>query len=393
MNMRRLALVIVVFALLPPRFATAAADAPGLQEQIDKAPAGGELVVPKGVWNEPLKISKAVTLRGADRDACVIDVVSDEPAIRLAHGKGEAVLENLTVRWKLATSERSAEVQAAIAAKDGAVRLRNVRVTAPDSYARCPSAFTAQGFCNAKIEKCEFEGYEFTLQFGGGATGSVSDSIVSKSGHCGITGGPDTTVNVARTIITGSRFHGLRSTGGELNVEHNLVIANKNRGIYLGNKSARGTIRENVIQDNGSGISAFDRSEVKIQNNLISGCDFAAIDMRDGCELAVERNLLVSNGRGMVLFPESGTNRNTIGRNASAANKTETEGFKPPPELVKVEGKLEAGAFAMETAREFGLSDAEQIKPLWKRWTELRAKPTTQQAAAAAAAATPEAEK
>jgi parallel beta-helix repeat protein len=381
MRVRQSVLAIVLFALLSPRLA-AGADAPGLQELIDKAPASGEVAVPKGVWTEPLKINKPIILRGADRDACVVEVTSDEPAILLAHGKGDAVLENLTVRWMLATSTRSPDVQAAIVAKDGAVRLRNVRVIAPGSYARCPSAFTAQGFCDAKIEKCEFEGYEFTLQFGGGATASVSDSVVSKSGHCGITAGPDTTVNVARTIVTGSRFHGLRCTGGELNAQHNLVIANKNRGIYLGNKSARGTIRENVIQDNGSGISAFDRSEVKIQNNFISGSDFAAIDMRDGCELAVERNLLVSNGRGMVLFPESGTNRNTIGRNASAANKTETEGFKPPPELVKVEGKVAEGTFAMETARDFGLKDAEPIKPLWKRWTELRASPTTQQAAA-----------
>jgi parallel beta-helix repeat protein len=384
MRVRQSLLAIVLFALLSPCLAVGANAPPSLQELIDKAAAGGEVSVPQGVWTEPIKISKPITLRGTDRDACVIDVTSDEPAIRLAHGgKGEAAIENLTIRWRLATSERGADVQAAIAAKDGAVRLRNVRVVAPDSYARCPSAFTAQGFCDAKIEKCEFEGHEFTLQFGGGAKASVSDCVVSKSGHCGITAGPDSTVSVARTIVTGSRFHGLRCTGGELNVEHNLVIANKNRGIYLGNKSARGTIRENVIQDNGSGISAFDRSEVKIQNNFIAGCDFAAIDMRDGCELAIERNLLVSNGRGMVLFPESGTNRNTIGRNASASNKTETEGFRPPPELVKVQGKIAEGTFAMETARDFGLSDDAAIKPLWKRWTELRAKPATQQAAAA----------
>jgi hypothetical protein len=34
----------------------------------------------------------------------------------------------------------------------------------------------------------------------------------------------------------------------------NLIINNANRGVYLGNKSARGTIANNVIIDNGTGI-------------------------------------------------------------------------------------------------------------------------------------------
>jgi hypothetical protein len=384
MRMRQLLLSgVVVFTLLSQQLA-AGADAKSLQELIDKAPAGGAVTVPKGVWSEPLNISRPVTLRGESRDECVLDVVADEPAVRLAHEKGEAVLENLTVRWKRATSTRPADVQAAITAKDGALRLRNVRVVAPDNYARCPSALTAYGFCDVKIDACEFEGFEFTLQFGNGATAHISDCVVTKPGHCGITAGPESTVHVARTIVTGSRYHGLRCTGGELNVENNLIIANKNRGIYLGNKSARGTIRENVIRDNGSGISAFAETEVKIHNNLIAGSEFAAVDMRDTCRLAVERNLLVSNARAMVLFPESGKNRNSIGNNASAANKTETEGFDAPPELAKVEGQLAEGEFTLEKAGGFGLSDPAPIKPLWQRWTALRDSATTQPAAAAA---------
>lgn len=318
-------LTIVLFTLLSQGLAFGEEDGKGLQELIDKAPAGGEVAVPNRVWNEPLRIDKPLTLRGEDRDGCVIDVVSDEPAIRLAHEKGEVVLENLTVRWKLATSNRSPDVQAAVVTKDGAVRLRNMRVVAPDSFARCPSGFTAYGFGDVKIERCEFEGFEFTLQFGGGAKGSIENSLVLKPGHCGITAGPESTVDVARTIVTGSRYHGLRCTGGELNAENNLVIANKNRGFYLGNKSALGAIRDNVIQDNGTGISAFAETEVKIHNNFIAGSEFAAIDMRDGGRLEVEgnpaRGWCCSRNRGQTATRSGATPRPGTRRKPKASRR------------------------------------------------------------------------
>ena len=210
--------------------------------------------------------------------------------------------------------------------------------------------------------------------------------------HCGITAGPESTVDVVRTIVTGSRYHAVRCTGGELNVRDSILVANKNRGVYLGNKSAAGTIANNVIRDNGTGISGFAESDVKIHNNLIAGNEFAGVDMRDTCRLDVARNLLAGNGRAVVLFPESGTNRNTIGPNASAANQTEAEGFKAPPAtLKKVEGELAAEALAIEQAKGFGLSDAAKIKPVWERWTKLRGEGGGEGGAAPAAERTPEA--
>lgn len=365
-------LAVILTTLFAPHAVTAA-EVTSLQALIDQAESGGEVTVPKGVWREPLRIDKPLTLRGAGRDASVVDVVSDQPAIRLGHAKGDVVLENLTVRWKRATSNPAPEAQAAIVTKDGPVRLRNLRVVAPDDYARCPSGFTADGFADVKIDGCEFKGYEFTLYLGGGASGVIADCVVAKPGHCGITAGPESRIEVMRTIVTGSRYHGLRCTGGKLNLHDNLVIANKNRGIYLGNKSATGTIRDNVIRDNGTGISAFSGTEVKIHNNLIAGSEFAGIDMRDTCRLDVARNLLVDNSRGIVLFPESGKNRNVIGKNASAGNTTETEGFpQPPPELQQVEGELASGKFEMADAKGFGLTDPTTITPVWQRWIAWR---------------------
>lgn len=88
--------------------------------------------------------------------------------------------------------------------------------------------------------------------------------------------------------------------------------------------------------------------------------------------LEIDGNLLANNARGLVLFKESGTNRNTIGKNALVGNKTATEGFDPAPELEKVEGELAEGEFTIKGAKGFGLSDAGWVKPLWERWNELR---------------------
>jgi hypothetical protein len=375
-------LVVAVATLLVARPAGAAeGDNNVLQDQIDKAPAGGVVTVPKGTWTAPLRVDKPLTLRGEDPAASIIDVTSDRPALRFGHPKGEATVENLTVRWKLATSNRPTELQAAVVTKDGAVRLRNVRVAAGGNFARCPSALSADGFGAVKIENCTFDGFEFALAFGGGATADILDSVVSHPGHCGITAGPESTVHVARTIVTGSRYHGLRCTGGELNAENNLVIANKNRGFYLGNKSARGTIRDNAIIGNGTGISAFAETDSRIANNFIADCEFAGIDMRDTCRLTVERNLLVKNGRGLALFKESGKDRNTIGPNTLAGNPTPTEGFAPPPpKLNTLQVEFAEGEFTTPQARDSGPSDPSALKPVWERWTAVRKQASTRPA-------------
>src|SRR5687768_16592839 len=70
-----------------------AQEANRLQELIEKAPPGGEVVIPKGTYDQPVNITKPVKLRGEDRDGCVIEVASDEPAVRLQH-KGQTVIEN-----------------------------------------------------------------------------------------------------------------------------------------------------------------------------------------------------------------------------------------------------------------------------------------------------------
>lgn len=373
-----LAVVVVVgICVCASTAVLAQEDVNRLQELIDKAAPGGEVVVPKGTYDQPVNITKPIKLRGEDRDACVVDVASDEPAVRLQHKGQSSTIENLTVRWKRATTIVPPNPQAAVVAKDAGLRLNNVRITAPDDgRARCPAGLLAVGVCDVKVESCAFEGFEFTIQFADGAKGSIADCTVSKPVHCGITVGANSSATVSRTIVTGSGYHGVRATGGEINLADSLVVANKNRGVYLGNKSARGTIENCAIVENATGISAFAQSEVKITNNFIGGSDYAAVDMRDSCRLRVEQNLLANNTRGVVLVKEAGggKNGNTVGKNASASNKTESEGFPADaaPEMQKVDGPVADGDFTTDKAKGFGPTDPAKLKPVWERWTKMK---------------------
>ena len=355
----------------------AVADVSGkLQTLIDQAPEKGEVIVPRGIWKEPLVISKPLKLRGASAEGSVLEITADEPALRVT-GKGSVELESLTIRWQRATSERAVETHAALWVRDAPLTIRAVRFQAPAGNARSPVAMHAMGFCAVKVEQCDIEGYEFPVQFSDGAQGTLSDCVIWKPGHAGITVGPDCSVEVVRCLIAGSAYHGIRCTGGKLTATDNLVIGNKNRGFYLGNKSAQGVIRNNVILDNGTGISGFSQSEVEVVNNLIAKSDFAALDARDTCRLRVHRNVFLDNTRALVLFKESGKNRNVVQENLHWGNKTDAENFEPTPAFVRSDPQLKDianGDFAPADAnlhKGHGLQDATVMKALWVKWTAL----------------------
>jgi hypothetical protein len=350
----------------------------GLQAMIDRAMPGGEVVVPAGTWTEPLRVNKALKLRGASTDTTILDVTADQPAVQIS-GREPVLVEAMTVRWQRATSNRSLEAPAAVRLHDASLTLRSVRVEAPGVAARCPSALHAQGFSEVRIEQCHFKGFEFTLQFGEGAKGVVADSVIWKPGHAGVTAGPRSAVEVLRCVIAGSAFHGVRCTGGELKATDNLVIANKNRGFYLGNKSATGVIRNNVIQDNGTGISGFAESDVEVAHNVIVQSSYAALDARDTCRLRVYNNALLDNARGLVLFKEAGANKNQVLTNLSWGNKVELENFDPSPPLIRVNPAWKDAANGdfsptnPEALTGHGLQEPARFKPLWAKWTSLRA--------------------
>jgi nitrous oxidase accessory protein NosD len=362
-----------------------------LQALMARAAAGGTVTVPAGTYKAPVTIDRALTLRGEGNGKCVLEVTADQPAITVATTKPVAI-EGLTIRWQLATSEGRGGPACAVFVKDGSATVRNCRVVAAGNTQRCPAAVQCAGFSKVALESCRFDGFDFTIGFGGGAEGSVTDCVIVNPGHCGVTVFEGSTLDVARNVITGSAYHGLRCTGGTLTAHDNLIIANKNRGVYLGNKSARGKVSNNVILGNATGISAFAGTDVTIENNLLLDSSFAGLDTRDSCPITVRNNVFQGNTRGLVLFAEAGKTEVNVGRNSFWNNKADSENLHLPASSLRVDAGLagpDKGEFAAQseptTEGGQGLTDATVFRALWEKWQQVRA----EQQGASGASATP----
>jgi len=346
-----------------------------LQRMIDSAQPGGTVIIPKGVYTEPVTVGKPLTLKGESRNDCIFEVTSNRPAISVdSKGKGRIIIEAVTIKWQLATSERT-EHPFAVAVKDTKAEVRNCCFQSLGNFKRCPVAINSMGFSELNIDTCRFEGFEYTVSFGQGTKGTIRNSLVMDSGHQGISLYSGATAEIVGNVVTGSKYHAVRSTGGNLNMTDNLIINNANRGVYLGNKSASGTISNNVIIGSGTGISGFAQSKVKIGNNIIADSSYAGIAMRDSCSLSIRDNILRGNERGLILFKEGSKNGNTVYKNTFWRNKIETENLdKTSDSIIADPAFIDAanGDFSLKPGpalqQKQGLKNPEIFKTLWKIW-------------------------
>ena len=346
-----------------------------LQQLIDSTPAGQIVRIPKGVYTEPVTVTKPLTLKGESRNDCILEVTSNLPAISVdTKGKGRVIIEAVTIKWQLATSDRT-KYPFAVMVKDTIAEVKNCSFLPLGNFKRCPVAINAMGFSELGIDTCRFEGFEFTVCFGEGTKGTIRNSLVMGSGHQGISLYSGATAEIIGNIVTGSRYHAVRSTGGTLNMTNNLIINNANRGVYLGNKSARGTIANNVIIGNGTGIGGFARSNVKVENNIIADSSYAGIGFRDSCSLSIRDNIFRGNERGWILFKEGSRNGNTVYKNTFWQNKVDAENMnKTADSIITDPGFIDAekGDFSLKSGpalqQKQGLTNPEIFKKLWKIW-------------------------
>ncbi len=186
------------------------------------------------------------------------------------------------------------------------------------------------------------------------------------------------TLTVQGCLITGSKFHAVRCTGGTLHVKDNLLIKNANRGIYLGNKTGRGTITNNLILGNGAGISGFGRAEYAIANNVIVNNKYTGINMRDSCRLSIRDNVLARNQGGLAVYKEGTENYNVIARNTYWSNTTDFENVEKPAGSLTADPQFadpNHGDFSVRgPAREagHGLTNPQIIRELWKKYERLQ---------------------
>ncbi|HUV40717.1 MAG TPA: M56 family metallopeptidase, partial [Sedimentisphaerales bacterium] len=261
-----------------PKAQPTPADTIGLQGLIDSAKPNSTVVIPNGLYTKPVEIRKSLTIKGQSKTGCIIEVTADKPAVFVdTAGKGSVTIEDMTIKWQLAASDNNVEHPFAVAIKDTKAALQNCSFEPLGNFKQSPVAVRAVGFSDLTINACRFDGFDYVICYNEGTEGTVRDSLIKDCGHQGIMLYSGAKVQVVGNVITGSKYHAVRSTGGTLQMQHNLIIKNANRGVYLGNKSARGIISDNIIIGNGTGISAFAQSEVTIENNIIADSGYAGI--------------------------------------------------------------------------------------------------------------------
>ncbi len=370
-------------ALAAPEKTDARANEDRLKQLLADARPGSVVVVPAGRYTTPVEITKPVTLRGESAQECIVEVTADQPALLVnAQGQGQVTIENLTVRWQL-TGKAKTDLPAALLVKGSNALIRNCRFAPLGDFKRSPMAVYIDRPSKSTVDNCRFSGSDYVVCYGQGTEGTVQDCLIADCGHQGVINYDGAILTVQRNIITGSKFHAVRCTGGVLTVKDNLLIKNVNRGIYLGNKTGRGTITNNLIVGNGTGISGFGGADYTIANNVVMDNSFAGIDMRDSCRFSIRNNLLVKNQRGLALFKEGTENTNVVAANLFWSNATDVQDLERPPNSLTADPQFtdpNHGDFTVRglaQAQGHGLTNPQVLKDLWQRYEQLqRERPT-----------------
>jgi parallel beta-helix repeat protein len=343
-----------------------------LQETIDSAAPGDTIVIPPGTYTQPVIIRQKITLDGR---GVTFKVVANQPAIQIDTSRPVS-LKNLEIQYQSKSKPQKGELLYAVYASGGDLLIEDCVFKGSGSSESAPCAVLATEKSVLHLKSSRFDGFDYTIQFWNGSEGTVENCSVINPGHCGITVGENSSATLKQNIVSGSLYHGIRCTGGKLVADSNLVIGNKNRGFYIGNKSAVGTLSNNLIIDNGVGIDVFANSKLTIANNLILRSSYAGLSLIDTASLTVENNVIANNERGLIGFSaEKGRDPsiNLRGENLIYGNTVQAEKIKLPSKTIESDPQFadaDSGLFATTAsdAKGMGLSDPTDMQALWKKW-------------------------
>ncbi len=360
-------------------FAEAAAAGAHLQSRIDAAEAGATITLDAGIHDEPIVIGKSITLRGESADRTMVRMLHDGPAIRIG-GAEDVRLENLSVHWGLKSTDAIPEESAAIYVRDSTVVLEGVHLEPYDRPESTPSGMIAVGRSDVTFRNGTAKGFAFTLLYTNGANGRVESSVLTDAGNSVVTLHEFSNVAIRGNVLGFCGYHAVRNTGGTMDMRDNLVANNVRAGAYLGNKSAHGTIANNVFTGSKGEIWGYSGSDVAIANNLFLGSGNAAVGMQDSCNLDIRGNSFVDNPTAVTVYPKGGSGAPTLAGNHYWGNETLFAGIGVDANAIEGNPEFtDPDAFdftvgessALRTAGgSVGLTDPAAIRsllPLWKK--------------------------
>jgi hypothetical protein len=199
-----------------------------LDRIIHALPDGGTLYLPSGIYtldHSGISVdnNRSITIRGAEREKCIIERTSDTCMIWVARG-GKMTMENLTLRSQLAALDKEMQFEesgcALLVQDSGTATLTNCTLQAAGPIMRCPSAVKALGFAEIHLFNCSFSGYAIPVYFGEGSNGTLSECRIEHS----LRMNEDTIVKVSRTIFHDAKYEAIGFHGGQLNLDSCLII-------------------------------------------------------------------------------------------------------------------------------------------------------------------------
>lgn len=346
-----------------------------IQKLIDAAQPGQTVTIPNGTHAQAIRINKPLTLRGESRDGCVFKVMSDGPAIHVEHvAEGQVRLEGITVAWQMVSPRPRRD------SSPNAVWILNSQTVVEDCWIKpltpgtslAPVALRVDGPQPVTVNRCRFDGFEYTVCFGKGAQGQVTNCLVLDGGHQGVTGYDDSDLTVSRCIVSGFEYHGIRCTGGRLTVRDCLIADMQRCGIYLGNKNSQGSISNCLFMNNHSGVAGYYLSRYDVKNNVFLASSQSAIGAWDTCELTVEDNVFAKNAKAVVVYHKEGPSGNVIKTNGFWENEVDLEDCAATGKSIKEDPlfvRPDQGDFSMRTGpvktAKLGLSDPSVLQSLW----------------------------
>ncbi|MCF7955333.1 MAG: right-handed parallel beta-helix repeat-containing protein [Phycisphaerae bacterium] len=350
-----------------------------LQELIDDAKPESTLIVPRGTYTDPVKITKPLTLKAEANGECIIEVTANEPAIFIdTASKGDVTVEGLTIKWKLASSDRI-DYASAVAVKDCKATIKDCVFAPLGNFRQSPTAARAYGFSKMYLDNCKFDGFDYTVCFSEATEGAMTNCAITKCKSQGIILYSGASADVIGNYIANSGKHAVRSTGGKLNMLDNLIVNNANRGVYLGNRTGSGRIANNVLIGNGVGISGFASANVIVENNVILKSQYAAIAMRGSCKLKIKDNIIQDNPTGVIVYSDNGENNNKLLQNTFYNNKDNAKDIKAPANTITTDPlfkDVENGDFSLKPGKaqqnKQGLTDHSKIGKLWQLYKDIK---------------------
>ena len=347
-----------------------------IQELVDLTAKGATLQIPAGEFEGPIVLNKDITLKGAG-EATVLTATADAPLINVAK-KVEAALEGLTLKARRETSDRVDPPSCTVYVKDAKATLQNCSVIAPDNIQRCPLGVLVTGFSEVSLIDSHFEGHANPIIYAEGTKGAIQGCIVRNPSDCGFTSHANSEVTIEGNIFAGSAKHGIRCTGGTIHVRDNLIIKNRSRGFYLGNKTSHGEIINNAIIENGRGVNTHASCDIEIENNVIYKNTYTGVDTPSYGRIQVKNNIIAENEKAGFMVYEKGNHKFKVGKNTFWGNGVPAQDYKLPSSTLEENSNFANAAngdFTPENkavkSTGHGLTNPAAIKVLWEKYKEL----------------------